>query len=186
MVGFLSIVVEQWYGLHHDLVRKYDPNHLILGDKNMVMWYYDWMVPAIRKYVDVVTIQAYNPWSVDGKTTDKIYEQIGKPIYNGDGSFSITWSNQKKWGVKGWRTHARDIEEVASFYQETLEGMMAKPYMIGWHHCGFMEQWDDAERGDSPMNENGFMDPFENYHNSWTDVIRKTNFNAFRIHDAAR
>ena len=22
--------------------------------------------------------------------------------------------------------------------------MMATPYYIGWHHCGYMEQWDEA------------------------------------------
>ena len=89
------------------------------------------------------------------------------------------------WGVKGWRTHAKDIHEVAAFYKETLEGYMSTPYMIGWHHCGSLEQWDPAERGDSPMNENGFMDPFENYYTDWTDVIKKVNPKAHKLHKAA-
>ena len=88
--------------------------------------------------------------------------------------------------AKGWRTEAKSFEEVASFYRETLEGMMATPYMIGWHHCGCLEQWDPAERGDSPMNENGFMDPFENYHSEWTDVIQEVNSKAANLHEAAK
>ncbi len=186
MVAFMYVLAEQWYGMHHDAIRKYDPNHLILGDKNMVMWHYEWMMPAMKKYVDVVTIQAYGRWSVDGKTADRLYEELGKPIYNGDGSYSYVQPNQKDFGAKGWRTKAQSFEEVAAFYEETLEGMMAKPYMIGWHHCGCLEQWDPAERGDSPMNENGFMDPFENYHTEWTDVIREVNAKAAELHDAAK
>ena len=94
--------------------------------------------------MDVITIQAYGRWPDDGELTDKLYEQFGKPIYNGDGSYSITRPTQTEWGVKGWRTHAKDIHEVARFYKQAMEGMMAKPYMIGWHHCGFLEQWDEG------------------------------------------
>lgn len=183
MLSFMPIIAEQWYGLHHELIRKYDPNHLILGDKSMIMWYYDFLTPALKKYVDVISVQAYGRWPGDGDIADKIYKNIGKPIYNGDGSYSITRPMQKEWGVKGWRTHAKDVEEVASFYKEALEGMMDKPYYIGWHHCGSLEQWDEAERGDSPMNENGFMDPYENYYETWTDVIRDVNSKAHKRHE---
>ena len=186
MVAFMYVIAQQWYAMHHEAIKRYDPNHLLLGDKNMINWYYEWTIPAVKKYVDVVTIQAYNRWSVDGQATDRLYEQLGKPIYNGDGSFSYAQPNQNEFGVKGWRTGAQSLDEVATFYRETLEGMMAKPYMIGWHHCGYLEQWDAAERGDSPMNENGFMDPFENYHTQWTDVIRVVNAKAAELHEAAR
>lgn len=47
-----------------------------------------------------------------------------------------------------------------------------------------MQQWDPAERGDSPMNENGFMDSFEKFHSEWTDVIRETNAKAVELHSA--
>lgn len=186
MVSFLPVLADQWYRLHRELVLKYDPNHLILGDKNLIQNYYPFLIPALKKYVDVVAIQAYGRWSEDGKTTDSIYDQIGKPIFNGDGSYSYAQPNQLKWGVKGFRTNAKSLEEVASFYRETLEGMMAKPYMVGWHHCGYLEQWDEAERGDSPRNENGFMDPFERYHTVWTDVIRESNSKAEDWHRNAK
>lgn len=175
MFAFLPVLADRWYGLHRELVLKHDPNHLILGDKNLIQNYYPFLIPALKKYVDVVAIQAYGRWSHDGPLTASIYEQIGKPIFNGDGSHSFVNSHQQKWGAKGFRTQAKSLEEVATFYRETLEGMMSAPYMVGWHHCGYLEQWDEAERGDSPRNENGFMDPFERYHTVWTDVIRESN-----------
>lgn len=185
MLTFMPIIAEQWYGLHERLIRKHDPNHLILGDKNMVMWHYDFMLPAVKKYVDVVCVQAYGPWEKDRKLCDMIYEVTGKPIFNGDGCFGLAGPEQQEWGVKGFRTGAKTIEDVARLYEEMLRGMMSTPYYIGWHHCGYMEQWDEAERGDSPRNENGFLDPLEKHRTQWTEVLRAINPKALELHEAA-
>ena len=87
--------------------------------------------------------------------------------------------------MKEFRTGAKTIEDVATKYEEMLRGMMATPYYIGWHHCGFMEQWDDAERGDSPRNENGFLDPLEKHRTQWTDVLKAINPKSAELHAAA-
>lgn len=182
MKSFMYQIADQWYGLHHSLIRKYDPNHLILGDKNGITWHYEWVLPALKKYVDVVTVQAYNRWEIDGKTAERIYQATGKPIYNGDGSHSFVNEHQLELGTKGFRTGAKNYSDVAVLYKETMEAMMDDPHIIGWHHCGFLQQWDAAERGDSPRNENGFLDPFENYITEWTDVIRDVNERASSLH----
>lgn len=186
MLAFMPIIAEQWYGLHKRLIRKHDPNHLILGDKNMVMWHYDFMLPAVKKHVDVVCVQAYGPWERDRKLSDLIYKATGKPIFNGDGCFGLAGPNQQEWGVKGFRTGAKSIEDVATMYEEMLRGMMSTPYYIGWHHCGYMEQWDEAERGDSPRSENGFLDPLENRRTQWTDVLKSVNPKVTKLHEAAQ
>ena len=183
MVAFLHLIADQWYRIHREVVLAEDPNHLLLGDKNMSMWHYDWVLAAAKKHIDVVAIQSYGFWPDDVKLTDRIYEATGKPIFNGDGCFSFAAPQQQEWGVKGFRTGAKSIEEVARFYRETLEGMMATPYVVGWHHCGYLQQWDAAERGDAPRNENGFLDPFENEITTWTDVIREVNAKAEKLHE---
>jgi len=186
MLTFMPIIAEQWYSLHATLIRKHDPNHLILGDKNMVMWHYDFMLPSIKKHVDVVCVQAYGPWEKDMKLSDKIYKATGKPIFNGDGCFGLAGPNQQEWGVKGFRTGATSVEDVALKYEEMLRGMMATPYYIGWHHCGYIEQWDESERGDAPRNENGFIDPMEKLRTQWTDVLKIVNRSAAKLHEAAK
>ena len=72
--------------------------------------------------------------------------------------------------------------DVVNMYRNTLAGMMSRPYMIGWHHCGMLQQWDESERGDVASNENGFMDPFENYYTQWTDAIQQVNGAAKELH----
>ena len=186
MASFMPIITKQWYAMHQEILRKHDPNHLILGDKNMVMWHYDFVLPAIKEHVDVVCVQAYGPWEKDRKLCDIIYEATGKPIFNGDGCFGYAGPHQQEWGVKGFRTGAKSIEEVASLYEEMLRGMMSTPYYIGWHHCGYLEQWDEAERGDAPRNENGFLDPFEKPRTAWTGILKNVNAQAATLHESAR
>ncbi len=87
--------------------------------------------------------------------------------------------------MKGFRTGAKSLEDVARLYEEMLRGMMSIPYYIGWHHCGYIEQWDEAERGDSPRNENGFLDPMEKRRTQWTEVLKAVNPTAAKLHEAA-
>jgi hypothetical protein len=186
MIAFLHLIADKWYGIHREIILEHDPNHLLFGDKNMSMWHYPWVLPALKKHVDVVAIQSYGFWPNDVKLTDKIYAGTGKPIFNGDGCYGFAAPQQQEWGVKGFRTGAKSFDDVAKFYRQTLEGMMATPYVIGWHHCGYLQQWDAAERGDSPRNENGFLDPFEKKVSNWTDVIREVNGQAEQLHEKAR
>lgn len=185
-VAFMHLIADKWYALHKELIRKHDPNHLLFGDKNIMQWHHEWVISALKKHVDVVAVQSYGRWAVDGKLSAALYEQIGKPMFNGDGCFGFALPQQKEWGVKGFRTNAKDMAEVAALYREMVAGMMSAPHMLGWHHCGYIQQWDAAERGDSPRNENGFFDPFENKVTGWTDVIREMNAKAIELHEQAR
>lgn len=50
--------------------------------------------------------------------------------------------------------------------------IVTKPYVLAWQLRGSLEQWDAVERGDSPMNETRFINPFANYYTEWIDVVR--------------
>jgi hypothetical protein len=182
MLGFMPIIVEQWYSLHKEILRKHDPHHLILGDKNMSNWHHDWLLPSLKRHVDVICTQGYGRWADEANHYHRIYKATGKPIFNGDGCYGLADENQKGWGVKGFRTGATSLDEVASMYEETMDGMMQTPYVIGWHHCGYLQQWDAAERGDSPRNENGFLDPTEGYRVILTRSVREANNQAYDVH----
>lgn len=186
MRAFLHLIADQWYRLHRRLLLQHDPNHLIFGDKQMINLTHPWVIEALKQHVDAICVQTYGRWADDGPVMEQLYAATGKPIFNGDGCFSFAQPEQQEWGVKGFRTGARSVAEVAEFYRETLELMMADPHLIGWHHCGYLQQWDQAERGDSPRNENGFLDPFETPYEEWTTVIREVNARAAKLHQNAQ
>lgn len=183
LTAFMGKIATQWYRLHHDEIRKADPNHLILGDKSMVNRFRAWLLPALARYVDVVLIQSYNHFDKDREMMDWIHQETGKPLLNGDGSFGFANPHQQKYSVKGSWTNSTSVADVAEKYRQYLEATVKRPYMIGWHHCGYLEQWDDSERGDVNSNENGFLDPFENEYTAWTNVIREGNQQAHTRHE---
>ena len=82
LVTFMGKIAMRWYCLHHDEIRKTDPNHLILGDKSMVNAFREWLLPALAKYVDVVLIQSYNHFDKDCEVLDWIHKGTGKPMLN--------------------------------------------------------------------------------------------------------
>ena len=185
MRSFMGVIAEKWYSLHYKAVKKYDNKHLILGDKSFIDTYEKYMIPVLKKYVDVVAIQSYSQWKDDKEKVAWIYNELGKPIFNGDGSHAYVHPKQKEHKVKGWWSGSKNLEDVIKMYADQMIGMMSTPYVIGMHHCGMLQQWDGSARGDVSSNENGFMDPFENYYLNWTDIIREINSNAVKIHKEA-
>ncbi len=185
MRAFLHLIADRWYRLPRELLHEHDPNHLVFGDKQMINLKHRWVVESLKQHVDAICVQTYGRWATDGPTMKQLHAATGRPIFNGDGCFAFAQPEQVGLGVKGLRTGARSVAEVAEFYAETLEGMMAEPYILGWHHCGYLQQWDAAERGDSPMNENEFLDPFEKPWTEWTSVIREVNAKAEEWHRGA-
>ena len=89
----------------------------------------------------------------------KVYQQYGATLV--------------AWGFRSWSLTG---EELTSEWRRQRD--LA-------HHCGYMEQWDEAERGDSPRNENGFLDPLEKHRTGWTDVLKDINPKAVELHEAA-
>ena len=59
MDAFMALICEQWYRVYHDTIRKYDTNHLILGDRNTLHLQpplQPWAISIMRRYVDVLSV----------------------------------------------------------------------------------------------------------------------------------
>jgi hypothetical protein len=172
---------ERWYGLHEKHIRNYDEDHLLLGDKQNFIP--EWLMPFLEEYVDVNFIQKYEPFEAHHEKTKKLYEKTGNPIVNGDGSFSVVRPEQSKQGSKGY--HFDTDEAVGEAYKQYVKKSLVEPYMLGWHHCGVLEQWDDSERGDIETSETGFLDPYENEYDPITNAIEEANKKAANWHEAS-
>ncbi|MBV0926420.1 beta-agarase [Halomicroarcula limicola] len=178
LLELMQGVAERWYGLHEEYIRQYDEKHLILGDKQNFIP--EWLFPFLEEYVDVTLIQKYEPFEAHHAKAERLYEETGNPIINGDGSFSVVRDEQSEAGSKGY--HFDTEEEVGEAYRRYVRKSLEQPYMLGWHHCGVLEQWDDSERGDIETSETGFLDPYENEYTAITDRIEEANRMANQWH----
>ena len=138
----LTALAEKWYGLHHELINKYDPNHLLLGDKHDVGYdktvemIPDGVLGAIAKYNDVLMIQYYSFYTNQhNETLRKLHRKTGLPIINGDHSYAFKTSKHTK--IKGLEVDS--FQAVADEYRRYMKGSLEDhPYMLGlvvlWLH----------------------------------------------------
>ena len=185
MQHFVELICDQWYRTHVEAVRRYDTDHLILGSK-MHHVVPDWLLRIVARYFDVISIQWYAYFEDQAETLERVYKVTNKPILMGDSSFSTVRPEQE--GAKG--IHQTSEEAVGQAYATYLEQVMRLPYVIGWHHCGYMEGWKGLEKTfpGNPYcgNQCGFVDPFGNEHTAITRQVTAANRRAHEWHQAAK
>ncbi|MEM9282756.1 MAG: hypothetical protein AAGA96_13090 [Verrucomicrobiota bacterium] len=179
-----TAIAEEWYRLHHDLIKRYDPNHLIIGDKHDVGYdktvhmIPDGVLQAIGKYTDVLMIQSYTHYADHHRDMlEELHQKSGLPIINGDHSFSCKNEHQTK--TKGIKLETQ--EAVAEAYQHYMKNIMQNhPYMLGWWHCGYIEQW--APAGTHLGQQCGFFTPFGEPRIDLLPAVKEANENAVKWH----
>jgi hypothetical protein len=107
---------ERYYQITHDAVRRYDPHHLILGDR----WegkalLPDVIVAAAAPYVDVLSFQYFDTPAVIAKAFNRWHRLTGKPVLLAD---------------------AAPVDRDPAQYGPMLEAMREVPSCVGWHVCG--------------------------------------------------
>ncbi|MEM1122945.1 MAG: agarase [Bacteroidota bacterium] len=115
-------MARQYYRVTHDAIRRYDPNHLILGDRyeaNEPL--HPLLFEAAQPYVDVFSFQDFRKPAAN---LQHWYEVTGHPVLWADGS--------KKLKVKGQATAWND----ASWYSHILGKLQENPGCVGVHLCG--------------------------------------------------
>ena len=114
----------QYYKVTHDAIRRYDPHHLILGDR------YEAKAPlpvevvnAAKPFVDVLSFQHFGKPDDVRQDFERWFKQTGMPILLADGS----GSKKKPDGTRG-----QDGQQ----YKQTLDVLRSNPGCIGFHLCG--------------------------------------------------
>ena len=120
----LTRLATQYYRVTHDAVRRYDPHHLILGDR------YEARAPlpdevllAARPFVDVLSFQNFGQPDQVRQQFQRWYELTSMPILLADGSGNRRLAD----GSVG-----QDGEQ----YRETHRVLRDIPGCIGFHLCG--------------------------------------------------
>ena len=139
------------------------------------------MFEIVGKYVDVLLIQDYEmlkPRNI--KELERYHSLSGKPVLNGDASYAVTVKEQKASKGLQVESHAAVGEEYAVY----LKGIMNLPFMLGWHNCGYLEQWTGSRLDDTGKQQTGLFDPFGNPRSEALNPIKKANQKAVKWHNA--
>ncbi|MFC1715817.1 agarase [Candidatus Poribacteria bacterium] len=112
----LSRMTERYYKVTHDAVRRYDPNHLILGDRyEGKVRLPDEILTAAIPYVDVMSFQYFSTPEDICPDFEKWHKLTGKPVLLADASMP-----------------RRDVAK----YEPMIRALRELPCCVGWHLCG--------------------------------------------------
>ena len=85
---FLKKVVAKYYQTARDAIRRYDPNHLFVGDKiNANTDSLDTVLPVTSQFTDLVFYQMYARYQVQEPGLDRWSKIPDKPLITGDSAF---------------------------------------------------------------------------------------------------
>ncbi len=135
-IEFLQKVVAKYYQTTRDAIRRYDPNHLFVGDKiNANTDALDTLLPITSQFTDIVFYQMYARYEVQKPGLDRWYKIADKPLINGDSAFTmITDTMPRPYGPV-----ADNIEQRAEWTDEFFRNAFARPEFVGWHYCGLID-----------------------------------------------
>ncbi len=125
----LHALATQYYKVTHDAIRRYDPHHLILGDR------YEANAPlpievvnAARPFVDLLAFQDFNDPIEHLKDW---HEKTGMPVLWADGAKAIGIPDDS-----GQVDPTGDKLNDGAWYAEVLGGLRDNPGVAGAHLCG--------------------------------------------------
>ncbi len=129
----LTDIAGRYYKTTHDAIRRYDPHHLILGDRyeaNAALAME--IVDAAMPYVDVLSFQDFRePVS----HLDEWHKRTGKPVLLADAA-----------RVRD-RGPGDFVPNNGAWYGEVLQALFENPGCIGFHLCGAYQRNKARRRG---------------------------------------
>jgi len=181
----LKQIVGKWHQVNRNAILKYDPNHLILGDKISChgQGHPDWVYQIVGKYVDVLLIQDYGFFKpLHVKKLERFYKLSGKPILNGDHSYGYTIPGKM---TKSKGIQVESLKAIGEEYKTYLKGVMNLPFMIGWLNCGYLEQWKGSKTDNTRKQQTGLFDPYGNPRTEALNIVKEANKEASLWHEKA-
>lgn len=171
-------VASKYYDTVVSAIRRYDPHHLILGDRyNGNKGIPEAPLRAMRDYVDVLSVQYFNAPTDEGRTEmiDSLaqwHEITGKPVIIADiGNWCATEMNPHRTNLL--TTQAERGED----YAKTLALAVEQPWLIGWHWCSYLE---NIGRGW------GVKDPYDELYTEFSGPLAAANMAAVKEFTGAR
>ena len=150
-------------------VRKYDPNHLMLGDRlNGDSGISEAVLEAMEPFVDVLSVQYFSGYEEMTPNLRKWQGIVDKPVLLADFGCRCPTHfrpNDHREGIMNQADRAR-------FYIRTLKGLLKEPWFIGWHWCSYVE---------NPARSNGLKDPWDEPHRDFVEPVGDFNRSVYNF-----
>lgn len=169
--------VDRYYSVSKEALRKFDPNHLFLGDKlNGNTDNLEQILEVAAKYVDVMVYQYYGPLEKQEALLDKLVPKVNVPFMNGD----IGFSSPSVMIPNPYGPHAKDQAQRAEWLTESVLACFARPEFIGWHMCGIIDTWKTMPTKETDQHQ-GIMTVNGEYYPEMEEAVKKISTEMYQI-----
>ncbi|MEM6689176.1 MAG: sulfatase-like hydrolase/transferase [Planctomycetota bacterium] len=135
-LGFLRLIAREYFRICGEANRKFDPDHLIFGDRYMFSTLVPEVIQESLPYIDAVAIQPFFNPGFPRKQFDRVHKLTGKPIILCD--FNVTFKEEGK-NVFGWKP-VENADVAGPMYRDYIKEAFKTPYIIGSFWCNPVTQ----------------------------------------------
>ncbi len=173
--AWLSHLAEDYFRITSDLVRKYDPNHLILGVRFKGYAPLE-VVRASRDYTDAQSLNYYvSDARLDDDLFEMMYEQSGhQPIIIGEYSFHSLDGRSGNRNTVGFSAQVLDQQARADGYRLFTTRLARLPYVIGADWFQWSDEPPSGRISDGEDVNFGVVDIDDNPYELLVNSIRET------------
>ena len=129
--AFLKLIAREYFRVIGTANKKYDPDHLIFGDRLSFYTYDPDVLKEMLPWIDAIAFQPHFWAPFPQKQFDEIYKLANKPILICD--FAIRFKDGDK-DVKMWKMQ-EDSVAAGKAYSEYVKTALATKYIIGVFWC---------------------------------------------------
>lgn len=135
--AFLRLICDRWHQVYCEAIRRHDPTHLILGDRNTLHLQpppRPWAFHIMRRYLDVLSVNVMGPPETIYEVLEYATRHWNGPIHLADTGACIYEHEPAKSGYQ-----ANDLYEWEAVYRGMMEMGLEHPQIIGFGWCGYYE-----------------------------------------------
>lgn len=182
---FRSRVAEKYYEMYHNAIKKYDPNHLILGSRLHSFGMYDKeTLVACAKYCDLITINYYQEWTPNAEYMNNIRTWTGDtPFFitefytkGADANYEGVTYNNLTGG--GWVVPSQI--DRSYFYQNFCLALLEAKNCVGWTHFAYNDVFSSVTESNG---NRGIVSAQYYPYPAFVDGIRLINRNVYALTD---
>ena len=129
--AFLRLIAREYFRIIGTANRKYDPDHLIFGDRLSFYTYDEDVLKEMLPWIDAIAFQPHFWNTFSKKEFDAMYELSGKPILLCD--FAIRFKDGDK-DVQMWKME-EDSFAAGRAYTNYVTDALQSEYIIGVFWC---------------------------------------------------
>ncbi|MFT3752621.1 MAG: DNRLRE domain-containing protein [Paludibacter sp.] len=148
---FLGYVAQTYFSTVYKAIKKYDPNHMILGPRVNVAEAREnkYFMQAAGPYVDILAVNYYGVWTPDVAGNINWTKNLGKPFmvtefYTKGDDVGLANTSGAGWIVK------TQLERGYEYQNYTL-ALLESKCCVGWHWFKYMDN-DPSIVGAEPSN----------------------------------